>query len=603
MIGIFRSWLLFLVIYIIAQWYTFAVDRSNELANINENPLLIPLQNITTTQVTLESLQMTMDDLQSRHRQLQQTIWDLDYDLQTLSEDIDTILTDMVVTRSDLDETMIVLWGIESDIAKTQSKQQQLEQDFIQAKSSLQGYLDIYYRISNEIYTTDATLSTSKVLLKSDSIFDGVQEHDIVLLLQYKIQQLLQTLQQLQTETAKQLEQLNIFYVEQQHKEQALQSSLDQLLVQEQSLKKLFQQVQIKQAQAQEYVREVQSQQAKTDQKIQLLTQPKSAEISDIVAKIVTRDDLKDDGRYLSWPVLPHQTAGAYLSDLFDTNQWYLWFEVYTTTPVYNPWPAIVYRVVEDDIWSWMMLLHKHGYVSVVWPLSRILVQQDQYIERGQIVGYANQKKSPSGKKWHTLLQRSVWKDGTLTDPLLSVDLSIFRQKFILPDTFHVKYDEDVFARTIDRPAVFPITGGDMPMRVSKFLSTYGVAPFNDVSVRLAWNKGTGIDPYFGICVWRAETSYRNFKSENNIGNVGNNDRWDTVIYETPADGIRAVYNVLNNQYLGHYHTMDQLSRYGNDDGFIYASSPFNRQKNIMYCLSMLYDYHIPETFPFRIKK
>ena len=115
--------MLFLVIYIIVQWYTFAVDRSNELANINENPLLIPLQNITPTQVTLESLQMTMDDLQSRHRQLQQTIWDLDYDLQALSEDIDTILTDMVVTRSDLDETMIVLWGIESDIAKTQSKQ------------------------------------------------------------------------------------------------------------------------------------------------------------------------------------------------------------------------------------------------------------------------------------------------------------------------------------------------------------------------------------------------------------------------------------------------------------------------------------------------
>ena len=84
------------------------------------------------------------------------------------------------------------------------------------------------------------------------------------------------------------------------------------------------------------------------------------------------------------------------------------------------------------------------------------------------------------------MLQRSVWKDGTLTDPLLSVDLSIFRQKFILPDTFHIKYDEDVFARTIDRPAVFPITGGDMPTRVSKFLSTYGVAPFNDVSVRLA---------------------------------------------------------------------------------------------------------------------
>ncbi|MDO4714619.1 MAG: hypothetical protein Q4B28_08570 [bacterium] len=57
----------------------------------------------------------------------------------------------------------------------------------------------------------------------------------------------------------------------------------------------------------------------------------------------------------------------------------------------------------------------------------------------------------------------------------------------------------------------------------------------------------------------------------------------------------------LNNQYLGGYHTIKQLSRYGNSDGKIYASSPINWQSNVQKCLSKIKGYYVPEDFPFRI--
>jgi hypothetical protein len=43
----------------------------------------------------------------------------------------------------------------------------------------------------------------------------------------------------------------------------------------------------------------------------------------------------------------------------------------------------------------------------------------------------------------------------------------------------------------------------------------------------------------------------RHFASDNNVGNVGNNDRGDRVDKYSPLDGARAIYDTLNNRYLG----------------------------------------------------
>lgn len=103
------------------------------------------------------------------------------------------------------------------------------------------------------------------------------------------------------------------------------------------------------------------------------------------------------------------------------------------------------------------------------------------------------------------------------------------------------------------------------------------------------------------ICVAFAEsTLWRYLATSNNIWNVWNNDRWDRVPMSSALAWARAIADTLNNQHLWWYHTIRQLSRYGNSDGMIYASSPINWQSNVTKCLSQIKGFYVPEDYPFR---
>lgn len=103
------------------------------------------------------------------------------------------------------------------------------------------------------------------------------------------------------------------------------------------------------------------------------------------------------------------------------------------------------------------------------------------------------------------------------------------------------------------------------------------------------------------VCIAKADSSLgQALKTKNNFGNVGNNDRWDKVSFASPIQGIEAIAQTLNNSYLGGYNTIDQLSRYGNKEWKIYASSPDNWHNNVTNCLSSLYGERIEDTFNFR---
>ncbi len=113
-----------------------------------------------------------------------------------------------------------------------------------------------------------------------------------------------------------------------------------------------------------------------------------------------------------------------------------------------------------------------------------------------------------------------------------------------------------------------------------------------------------GIKPEVIVCIAQADSSLgRALKSSNNIGNVGNNDRGDVVHYPDLRSGIEAIAKVLNNQYLGSYTTIGQLSRGGgNKTGKIYASSAYNWNKNVKLCLRTITgDQSVDESFQFRI--
>lgn len=116
-----------------------------------------------------------------------------------------------------------------------------------------------------------------------------------------------------------------------------------------------------------------------------------------------------------------------------------------------------------------------------------------------------------------------------------------------------------------------------------------------------AIGKLNNVYPEVIICIAYADSSLgKHLKTKNNVGNVGNNDRWDTQEYRTAEKWFEAIAITLNNKYLKYIYTIDYLSRYHNKDGKIYASSTDNRHNNVTNCLGMIYNKSIPDNFAFR---
>lgn len=116
---------------------------------------------------------------------------------------------------------------------------------------------------------------------------------------------------------------------------------------------------------------------------------------------------------------------------------------------------------------------------------------------------------------------------------------------------------------------------------------------------KIAWDWG--VYPEAIICIAYADSSLGRFlKTKHNYGNVWNNDRGDTVEYDSIEQGFNAIGKVLNNKYLSYIYTIDYLSRYGNATGMVYATSPENQFINMANCLSMIHNKKIPDDWKFR---
>lgn len=108
------------------------------------------------------------------------------------------------------------------------------------------------------------------------------------------------------------------------------------------------------------------------------------------------------------------------------------------------------------------------------------------------------------------------------------------------------------------------------------------------------------------LCVTVAETSWGNrWAWGKNIGSVGSNDRWDRPTYALMESWLEAIGKTLNNRYLGSIQTLGCLSNAGNcasrdDRWYRYATSDWNREKNMVACLSTIYGEIDPSTFNIR---
>jgi len=122
-----------------------------------------------------------------------------------------------------------------------------------------------------------------------------------------------------------------------------------------------------------------------------------------------------------------------------------------------------------------------------------------------------------------------------------------------------------------------------------------------------------GIDPDLLVCIAFADSGLgTDLATAYNYGNVGNNDSGDRVHLDNVTDGITAIARTLNNQYLGDYTMIGELSGGGRvslglpdcsvSGEYCYATSIENWNRNVLNCMrDIKQDESVDETYQYKL--
>ncbi|MDD2891827.1 MAG: peptidoglycan DD-metalloendopeptidase family protein [Candidatus Gracilibacteria bacterium] len=259
--------------------------------------------------------------------------------------------------------------------------------------------------------------------------------------------------------------------------------------------------------------------------------------------------------------------------------------------------------------YGYIALKHANGYVTVYGHISEVLVNKFDFIDTGRLFAKTGGTPGTPGAGVMTSgahLHFELYKNRESADPLRLLDLTRLNYDSI-EGKYRYKFVEDLKARygnktNISKYSKFLITGENEIERQEYLLANYADGRFANIDVWTEEAVGGKIDPSFLMCVGLAETGLGNhLKTAYNIGNIGNTDSGSTYEFMSARDGIYWMVKTLNNKFLGKYTTIDQLSRYGNKDGSIYASSSSNWHNNVVRCLSALKGRFVEDNFQFRL--
>lgn len=191
-------------------------------------------------------------------------------------------------------------------------------------------------------------------------------------------------------------------------------------------------------------------------------------------------------------------------------------------------------------------------------------------------------------------LHLELWKNKEVVDPLRYMTTANIDYES-LPTRYQDKFIADLIEKSGSGTDVsqyqskFVIRGTTEEERQRFLLKKYATPDFQSWDMWVNTSLDAGIDPSFIMCIGLAETTLGNhLKTPYNIGNVGNTDNGSVVSFRSPEEGIAWMTATFNNRFLGKYTKLSELSRWGNPDGAIYASSNSNWHNNIVRCLSAL---------------
>lgn len=527
------------------------------------------------------------------------------------------IIDQSIKIRSVINDRISKLNEYTKQMIKTKQEIEEWQNSLETVKSYLVSFSNIIYNISNEYYTEDGSqIDDIKLILKSENIANTLSSEELLKILSARFTQLINYIQIKQRDLQEKQDIYNKLRV--QYKEEVASYESEILLLNEQKkylleFIKLYRDnkinLELQESDMFDNFEEVKAQISKIITESKSISWPTKTKLDNLN----NADDFSG-GNYLSWPVYPIRQMIWAWNDMqyiarYDVNNKWIDISSDMFNTVYAPADGVVHTVKDNNgiALNYVIMLHPKWYTTLISSLNKIYVKEWDTIIRWQIIWISWWEPwtrgawlNSNGPKVHL----EVYKNWEMISPFGVMDLSVLMETRTLPLEYDFKLTADKQSRAIDMSSVDIMPWKSVAERRLAYLNKNWFWEFAKLSVREDASNWHYVDMDLWICIAVAETSlWRNFASARNVGNVGNNDRWDRIDFGSATEWASMIYYALENKHLWWYYTLDKFSGYGNTDGAIYASSPINWQTNVTRCLTSIKWYWIPDHRPVRTPK
>jgi murein DD-endopeptidase MepM/ murein hydrolase activator NlpD len=282
-------------------------------------------------------------------------------------------------------------------------------------------------------------------------------------------------------------------------------------------------------------------------------------------------------------------------------------------TDILAPADGYVYFILEptNTNYSYLAMKHRNWLVTVYGHLSEIKTSKYEFVKKWQVIAKSGWTPWTPGAGPMTSgphLHFELWKDKESRDPLRYLSL-VWMDYSSLLTVYQDKFIADIIEKSWTGTDIsaykkkFNIIGSNEVERQKYLLSHYATPDFQNWQMWIDVALNAKIDPSFMICIGLAETTlWNHLKTAYNIWNIWNTDSGSTYSFVSPEEWLEWMTSTFNNKYLGTYTKLSELSRWGNADGTIYASSNLNWHNNTVKCLSALKWEFVEDEFEFRLK-
>jgi len=613
-----KIWFLLMLWLTLFIWFVKWQELYQSQENLDNFDEKWAVQNINDLEKSVDAITKQLYDLDTAEKS-----WDnvkISERYREVRAEIVRVITDINQTTKKVANTLRKIAVYKKEILKTAEELKDTREWKLDTQEYIEQFTNFMYKLDNEIYNNQTdTVDDIKLLAKSDNIPLTLVWEWLVRSMLLQFNDLMGDLDINEKDKLETIKKLNIMKIQTKNNIADYNNQLNSLQQKKNYLVRFIDLYKNKQLKSNSFEKVLTTRKDVDDTMMLFIDDiwrkeyKVSFNVDDKIKLLNKMDDasLKETAP-IAWPIYPIYKIDNYFQDENFEKQYWIpnrWISIASeqSTPVYSVRDWVVYHVSDTDWFgiNRVMVSHMRWYVSVYMFLNKIEIKEWDVIKRWQLIWYSGWE---PWTKWAWFVSNGpnlsfiVFKNWVAIDPLQELDLSIVQNKDVLPDQYLVKYLNDKYARPIDITNLEFSSGNTQLERADNFLTKYGVWIYKELAFREDVAKDTNIDRDVSICVAFAEsTLWKYLTTSNNIWNVWNNDRGDRIGYGWAFAWARMIPLTLNNQFLWNYHTIKQLSRYGNEDGKIYASSPINRQTNVLKCLSQIKWYYVPEDFPFRV--